>query len=75
MGAIGGLSYLSDLYGLVCDNVVNFEVREAPAENPPYFFLALTRDPIGVGRHREGKCCKRKCNIQFGSILVIEGRS
>jgi len=22
----GGLSYLSDLYGLVCDNVVNFEV-------------------------------------------------
>ena len=23
----GGLSYLSDLYGLVCDNVVNFEVR------------------------------------------------
>ena len=24
---VGGLSYLSDLYGLVCDNVVNFEVR------------------------------------------------
>ena len=23
----GGLSYLSDLYGLTCDNVVNFEVR------------------------------------------------
>lgn len=23
----GGLSYLSDLYGLACDNVVNFEVR------------------------------------------------
>jgi len=22
----GGLSYLSDLYGLVCDNVVDFEV-------------------------------------------------
>ncbi|KAL9075850.1 MAG: hypothetical protein Q9157_003840 [Trypethelium eluteriae] len=25
----GGLSYLSDLYGLVCDNVVNFEVVQA----------------------------------------------
>ncbi len=23
----GGLSYLSDLYGLACDNVANFEVR------------------------------------------------
>jgi FAD/FMN-containing dehydrogenase len=23
---MGGLSYLSDLYGLACDNVVNFEV-------------------------------------------------
>ncbi len=26
----GGLSYLSDLYGLVCDNVVGFEVSTAP---------------------------------------------
>lgn len=26
IGTSGGLSYLSDLYGLVCDNVVNFEV-------------------------------------------------
>ena len=27
---VGGLSYLSDLYGLVCDNVVNFEVSLVP---------------------------------------------
>lgn len=26
---IGGLSYLSDIYGLVCDNVVNFEASIA----------------------------------------------
>ena len=26
----GGLSYLSDLYGLACDNVVNFEVSPGP---------------------------------------------
>lgn len=26
----GGLSYLSESYGLACDNVINFEVRLFP---------------------------------------------
>lgn len=29
----GGLSYLTDLYGLVCDNVVNYEVSRSTAES------------------------------------------
>ncbi|KAI2465117.1 putative FAD-binding oxidoreductase [Annulohypoxylon bovei var. microspora] len=44
----GGLSYLADLYGLVCDNVVNFEVVtakgtvvNASAESHPDLFWAL----------------------------------
>ncbi|KAI0884076.1 putative FAD-binding oxidoreductase [Annulohypoxylon maeteangense] len=46
--AIGGLSYLADLYGLVCDNVVNFEVVtakgtvvNASATSHPDLFWAL----------------------------------
>ncbi|KAI1654038.1 putative FAD-binding oxidoreductase [Daldinia decipiens] len=44
----GGLSYLTDLYGLVCDNVVNYEVVtstgaviNANAESNPDLFWAL----------------------------------
>ncbi|KAI1390546.1 putative FAD-binding oxidoreductase [Hypoxylon trugodes] len=44
----GGLSYLADLYGLVCDNVVNYEVVtangtivNANAESNPDLFWAL----------------------------------
>ncbi|KAI1377104.1 putative FAD-binding oxidoreductase [Hypoxylon crocopeplum] len=44
----GGLSYLADLYGLVCDNVVNFEVVtangkvvNANAKSNPDLFWAL----------------------------------
>ncbi|KAG4220785.1 hypothetical protein PC116_g30736 [Phytophthora cactorum] len=44
----GGLSYLTDLYGLVCDNVVNYEIVtstgaivNANAESNPDLFWAL----------------------------------
>ncbi len=40
----GGLSYLSDLYGLACDNVVNYEVNAQ--FNFDTIGLVLTRDQV-----------------------------
>lgn len=40
----GGLSYLSDLYGLACDNVVNYEVNAQ--FNLDTIGLVLTRDQV-----------------------------
>ena len=40
----GGLSYLSDLYGLACDNVVNYEVNGL--FNLGTIGFVLTRDQV-----------------------------
>ena len=45
----GGLSYLSDLYGLVCDNVVSYEVHFARVLSANHVSVLTQPIPGGIG--------------------------
>ncbi|KAI0179263.1 FAD-binding domain-containing protein [Hypoxylon sp. FL1284] len=73
----GGLSYLSDLYGMVCDNVVAYEVVladasvvEATAENHPELFWALKGGANNFGIVTSFKSKTFPLGRVWGGVLV-----
>lgn len=69
----GGLSYLSDLYGLVCDNVISYEVKSQPSQKTTEDIgVAKRTNALGGTSRREHRRGYPRKSSRF--ILGTEGR-